>query len=508
MRSSSATFHDNFRFINCNDIEHDGRVVNTSRDPPGQQSVYILPGNQEEETYRMTTFARFPTNSPVDTRKLAEYGFCYTGFKDRVKCFSCGVQVERWVEEDDPTARSWHFLNCEFYTGVPDRNRPAGNRLRLFAQHTLSAPQQRRSSPLRTVTRTPSSGSSSSNPSPRHNHPSNHLSNQQSSSRSSSSTQQIIQSELRELFPCQHAINPHMRHLNSRLATYEVGWQASRVRASPRELADSGLYYLGVRDKVKCWYCNGGLQNWDYNDEPWFEHAKWFPTCEYLLQRKGPQFVHRIVAQFPNLRRPIIRNPSRRQVVSGLNNPQFHGSHQHFSSTRLSRSQRQIIPQESPIQIIDPREEMRKMKKKVKDEMIKAPQLIQGAREMGFEKKQIRAAFKRKLKSTNSSFSLLGDLIESIVNHEGQHESESESEEEEMETQESSVPSTSAKISAVEEVRQLEEQKLCKICRANNVQVVFLPCGHLVSCSSCSPNTTHCPVCKVAITDRVRTYAS
>jgi len=33
----------------------------------------------------------------------------------------------------------------------------------------------------------------------------------------------------------------------------------------------------GERDRVKCWYCNGGLQNWERNDVPWEEHAKWFP---------------------------------------------------------------------------------------------------------------------------------------------------------------------------------------------------------------------------------------
>ena len=85
-RIASATPAQNSE-VAYNDIEHDGRVVDTLNEPPGQQSVYILPGNQEEEVYRMTTFARFPTNSPVDTRQLAEYGFCYTGYKDRVKCF-------------------------------------------------------------------------------------------------------------------------------------------------------------------------------------------------------------------------------------------------------------------------------------------------------------------------------------------------------------------------------------------------------------------------------------
>jgi len=60
----------------------------------------------------------------------------------------------------------------------------------------------------------------------------------------------------------------------------------------------------GVRDRVKCFYCNGGLQNWRQNDDPWEEHAKWYPTCEFLLQQRGPEFVHSVVARFPNINRP------------------------------------------------------------------------------------------------------------------------------------------------------------------------------------------------------------
>ena len=37
------------------------------------------------------------------------------------------------------------------------------------------------------------------------------------------------------------------------------------------------LCFSGDRDRAKCWYCNGGLQNWEANDEPFTEHAKWFP---------------------------------------------------------------------------------------------------------------------------------------------------------------------------------------------------------------------------------------
>ena len=36
-------------------------------------------------------------------------------------------------------------------------------------------------------------------------------------------------------------------------------------------------FRIGDKDRAKCFYCNGGLQNWDPEDEPFTEHAKWFP---------------------------------------------------------------------------------------------------------------------------------------------------------------------------------------------------------------------------------------
>ena len=50
---------------------------------------------------------------------------------------------------------------------------------------------------------------------------------------------------LQQLFPCNNPVNPHMRSIDARMATYEVGWNNDRVRATPRQLAESGMYYLG-----------------------------------------------------------------------------------------------------------------------------------------------------------------------------------------------------------------------------------------------------------------------
>jgi hypothetical protein len=32
--------------------------------------------------------------------------------------------------------------------------------------------------------------------------------------------------------------------------------------------------FLGMSDQVKCFYCDGGLKNWQPEDDPWVEHAR------------------------------------------------------------------------------------------------------------------------------------------------------------------------------------------------------------------------------------------
>ena len=101
--------------------------------------------------------------------------------------------------------------------------------------------------------------------------------------------------------PC----NPNMALESTRIESFHNGWPG--IQASVKEIAEAGFYFLGVRDKVKCWNCNGGLQLWEYFDNPWHEHAKWFPTCSFLLEKKGVDFVRNIVALYPGIKRPRLK---------------------------------------------------------------------------------------------------------------------------------------------------------------------------------------------------------
>jgi len=38
------------------------------------------------------------------------------------------------------------------------------------------------------------------------------------------------------------------------------------------------------------------LKEWEPDDDPWIEHARWFPKCVFIRQCKGDQFVSDVQA--------------------------------------------------------------------------------------------------------------------------------------------------------------------------------------------------------------------
>lgn len=51
------------------------------------------------------------------------------------------------------------------------------------------------------------------------------------------------------------------------------------------------MLFPGFADNVKCFFCDGGLRNWEPEDDPWHEHARWFPRCPYVRMTKGDAFI-------------------------------------------------------------------------------------------------------------------------------------------------------------------------------------------------------------------------
>lgn len=41
---------------------------------------------------------------------------------------------------------------------------------------------------------------------------------------------------------------------------------------------------------------------------------------------------------------------------------------------------------------------------------------------------------------------------------------------------------------------EINGNKKCIICKVRNFDIIFLPCGHLITCLSCALNIVECPV--------------
>ena len=83
---------------------------------------------------------------------------------------------------------------------------------------------------------------------------------------------------------------------------------ATDITITPHSLSEAGFFYEGPADNVRCFWCDGGLQQWDPNDDPWDEHAHWYPGCRYLFLIKGATFITNIQLNLSDEERTAAAN--------------------------------------------------------------------------------------------------------------------------------------------------------------------------------------------------------
>ena len=88
-------------------------------------------------------------------------------------------------------------------------------------------------------------------------------------------------------------VTPSFLTISSRLDTFS-DWPI-QMKQKPRKLAESGFFYTGFADHVKCFYCDVSLEDWDSGDDEWEEHVKESPDCKHLILLKGKKYVKEIL---------------------------------------------------------------------------------------------------------------------------------------------------------------------------------------------------------------------
>lgn len=256
----------------------------------------------------------------------------------------------------------------------------------------------------------------------------------------------------------------------------------------PSVLCDAGFFYAGFSDCVRCFCCGGGLRNWEDGDIAWIEHARWYPNCEFLHQRKGEMFVqmHRHTFQ----RHEELPDP---EIFQGRAS----------SDSQLEQTQRQELHRED-----DSNKETERRQTAIRSVI-----------EMGYQQSVVDTCVEKLIARGKAKITAT-DIMELIFETEDRGtESQSQTAQASASRPSTSqeqnglsetpwhLPSTSVDCrSLVKEIRDLKEQMVCKICLDKDACMVYLPCGHMVTCQQCAPTIRKCCICRQLIQGTVRAY--
>ncbi|XP_062983181.1 inhibitor of apoptosis protein-like isoform X1 [Elgaria multicarinata webbii] len=580
------------------------------------------------ELYRMSTFSNFPLNVPVSERSLARAGFYYTGLKDKVKCYSCGLMLDNWKKGDNALDKHRQLCpSCSFVQSLSSMNNIGSSFHSAFSPAIAFGGLSSSHSPIQAPRLAQVgyfSGSFSSFPQdPVTSGPVEELSHLRPKATNCTMNTEEVRlhtfknwplpflspsslakagfyyvgpadkvacfacgGQLCNWEPKDSAMSEHRRHFPScpfveqtrdqcRFTVSNLSMQThvarvgsfknwpSIVPVQPQQLADAGFYYVGRNDDVKCFCCDGGLRCWESGDDPWVEHAKWFPRCEYLIRIKGQEFIREVQARYPHLLEQLL-------------------------STSDTPVDENVGP---PIIHFEPGENASE------DAIIMKTPVVEAVLEMGFSRRLVKQTVQSKILTTGENYKNVNDLVSDLVIA----EDEKKEEEKEMQSEELTsdlslirknrmalfqrltcvLPileslltckvitepehhvikqktqtslqarelidtilvkgNTAASIfrnclqecdpvlykdlfvekhmtyipgedvsglPMEEQLRRLQEERTCKVCMDKEVSIVFIPCGHLVVCKECAPSLRKCPICRGTIKGTVRTFLS
>lgn len=263
-----------------------------------------------------------------------------------------------------------------------------------------------------------------------------------------------------------------------------------RTAQTPEQMTESGFFYTGQDDLVQCYYCGVGMKNWEREDDPCIEHARWSPTCPYLLVNNGREFVQMVGEMDFDTNDSRIKENVDTGQVDGVSRKTKVCSLEDFTSQLLN-----TVAAKSVL-----------MNDYSKDSVIKAIniyKLKEGSVDFA-AKDLLQIIFDLEEGEFNYD-----DIVSNVAEVNGQFETEPKTRIVEQTRQDNDKPenkleSQRAKL-LEEENRRLHEQTLCKICLEEQLAMVFLPCGHLVCCTKCAPALRKCPKCGGIITGSVKT---
>lgn len=329
----------------------------------------------------------------------------------------------------------------------------------------------------------------------------------------------------------------HLRLEKNRLDTFDTGWPHN-CPVQPKDLAAAGFYYMGTGDVVRCAFCRGTLKEWTRGDNAMTEHQKYFPQCSFVRQQdvgnvplptvQSP--LHVFPVEWRNQHFPTHQQPQnteftdinkRLQSFAGRQLPAgqtaqklaeagfyYIGPDDNVKCFCCGGSLKRWQSTDSPwaehfrwfphCQLLQANNRNRGVFENTanafESHIISQPAEDMTASHGGFRLPRIGMVPVPVEEISNESFDPTSTAVSELPSTKGKNPLANN------EILGSSLESLQA------ENQRLKESIMCKICMDANVNVLFLPCGHLVACDKCAPHLHQCPMCRVNIRGSIRTY--
>ncbi|NP_001296622.1 E3 ubiquitin-protein ligase XIAP-like [Hydra vulgaris] len=422
----------------------------TSDLSPIDYSIYL---------HRLNTYAinMWPKSAPEFVKYLAEAGFVFTGKNDLVYCFECKIELSGWLEDHNPIQRHKDVnSNCPFII------------------------QQ--------------------------------------------SKKKLVNDDKND----DKLYNPNMKSEDKRYQSFGM-CPPEKHWPSPEKLAKSGMYYDYSKKMMVCFCCGFMVDSWESAEQdPYVKHKSAESSCSFIkrVQNKDNFVEEKTTISNPNL---IERFPSYKTewtkpaILIDYSNE--HTRLQTFFS----------YPRNSPVSA---------------DSLVKAGFYYLGRNDevmcykcsvslKDFEigdtawgehrrhspacplvKNYLNSNNSKNTYSGTSSFSnrVVGSVKECnespIQNANFLRNLSADSSLSNFSSFESeNLLNTGRKAYSESDLKSIQNLShsidlSCVICMDNNKEMIFLPCAHLIACSSCAKGQAFCPMCRSPIVSTLKTYMS
>ncbi len=519
------------------------------------------PGNMRYEGERLSTFAQWPKCGIISPSSLAKSGFYYEGQGDTVTCAFCRGSLSGWLrgEEADAEHRKHFGARCRLLRGDLVDNVPHRGDNAAHAYPSLEAFNTMRRTNVTWTTRMRHEDERLSTFTrwPKHEIVSPSALAKAGfyfKGQGDTVTCAFCQGSLGEWGPGDEAEAEHRRHFglscrflrgdladnvplqgnqdrrntsmhseSARLATYK-DWP-KRSTVSPFCLARTGLYYTGPVDRVECAFCHGKLQGWMQGDVPEVEHLKHFGRrCGFLqgnLTGNIPiDTSDRVTAMPPSsITVKDILECAAANVVRSLG----------VNASIVERAAKILLETTGRVPDINTLLESCTMFDdastglgagaaatlpiSVTLEHILQCEAADQVRSFGVSADLVTRAANYLLLTAGGLPDTTTLLEACFLTAEDEPPRPTQQPLKNCKDQEPEDPVGSkaelnqgAVANIEERFLELHQKKVCKICLDEEIDVVLIPCGHLICCRICAPALNKCPICRVNIERAVRTY--